>query len=103
MTPEQKVQQPIIKYFKSLQQLGLPVFIERRQAGGFNYKKGIPDLYVVYDGQHLEIEVKGPGGHQSTMQEKFEAKCKKLNIKYVCASSVDEVKEKMLEWFNLTI
>ena len=53
MTPEKKVQNEIIKYLKSKD-----VFFERRQAGGFSYKKGIPDLYAVIDGMHIEIEVR---------------------------------------------
>ena len=42
MTPEKKIQNSIIKYFKDLQKQGYPVFIERRQAGGFSYKKEKP-------------------------------------------------------------
>ena len=91
MTPEKVVQNAIVAYFKKLKDEGKPVMIERRQAGGFSYKAGIPDLYAVYDGYHIEIEVKRPGGSQSPMQEKYEMMCKKCNILYICASSLLEV------------
>lgn len=90
-TEEGKVQQDIINHVNYLEELGNPIFYERRQAGGFNYKKGIPDLFVVYNGIHIEVEVKKPGGEQSSMQEKFERRCKnKYNCPYIC---VDNLKE----------
>lgn len=90
MTPEKIVQTAILKYLKKLSETQ-PLFFERRQVGGLSYKKGIADIYAVYDGLHIEIEVKKPGGHQSAMQEKFEEKCKKIGIPYLCVDSVDQV------------
>lgn len=87
MTPEKKVQNDIILYLKSLN-----VFYERRQTGGFNYKKGIPDLYFVYKGQHVEVEVKKENGSLSIMQEKFRDMCKEKSIKWTCVSSLNEFK-----------
>lgn len=89
MTPEKIVQNSILKRLKDAQKSN-PIFFERRQAGGFSYKKGIPDIYAVYDGQHIEIEVKRPGGKMSTMQEKFAEMCKKNHIFWMCVSSVEE-------------
>ena len=88
----------IIKYLKEIQS-SQNVFFERRQAGGFSYKKGIPDIYAIVNGLHLEIEVKQPGGQLSTMQEKFRDMCKNKHIHYVCAEDVLDVKniiEKLL-------
>ena len=96
MTPEKKIQNSIIDYLTKLEKAREPIFFERRQAGGFSYKKGIPDLYAVYYGIHIEIEVKAINGKLSTMQEKFEEKCKKLKIPYVCAKNVQDV-QKLLE------
>lgn len=90
MTPEKRVQNSIIKYLSTLSD---NVFYERRQAGGFSYKKGIPDLYAVVNGIHVEIEVKKLGGQLSSMQEKFRDKCYRLNILWICAEDVSEVKE----------
>ena len=92
MTPEKRIQNQIINYLKTLSKEGEPVFVERRQAGGFNYKKGIADLYAVYNGIHLEIEVKAPGGHLSPLQEKWRDKCKNLNIKYCCYDNLQDFK-----------
>lgn len=90
MTPEKKVQNSIIEYCKELYKQGYKVYVERRQAGGFNYKMGIPDLYIVINGQHIEVEVKAPNGHLRPMQEKFRDLCLKLNIHWYCVNNVDE-------------
>ena len=92
MTPEKKVQNSILDYLKKLDKDGLPVMVERRQAGGFSYKMGIPDLYAVVNGYHLEIEVKAPGGCLRPMQVKYAMRCHEKNIAYVCADNVDVVK-----------
>lgn len=95
MTPEKRVQNSIIKYLRDLTQQGEPIFVERRQAGGYSYRKGIPDLYAVINGYHLEIEVKKPGGALSPMQEKFRDLCIKLNIYWICADNVDSIKDEV--------
>lgn len=91
MTPEKIVQNKILSYLKNLEKEGKPVYSERRQAGGFSYKMGIADLYAVVNGQHLEIEVKRPGGQLRPMQEKWRDQCKAKNILWVCADSVEDV------------
>lgn len=93
MTPEKKVQNSIINYLNELTKEGLPILVQRRQAGGFNYKKGIPDIYVVINGIHLEVEIKKPGGQLGALQEKWRDKCKKLNILWYCADSLSDFKE----------
>lgn len=93
MTPENKVKEKIIKYFKTLQDKGLPLFYERRQAGGFSYKKGLPDLYFVYKGKHIELELKSDSGEPSSMQLMWQRKFKEVyGIDDYIVSSVDEVK-----------
>ena len=103
MTPEKYVQNAIVAYMSKLEQAGLPIWWERRQAGGFSYKKGIPDLYASYDGYHIEIEVKAPGKELRPMQMKFAKKCAQLHIRYICADSVALFKQQMKEWFNVEI
>lgn len=93
MTPEKYVQNDILKYLKELKKNGLPLFFERRQAGGFSYKRGICDLYAVYNGIHVEIEVKAEGGELSIDQEKWRDECKRINIRYICAYSLEEFKK----------
>lgn len=92
MTPEKRVQNAILKYLSELSKTE-PLFYERRQAGGFSYKKGIPDIYFVYNGQHIEIEVKAPDGQLSPMQEKFKEMCEKKNIQWYCISSIEDFVE----------
>ena len=94
MTPEKRVQNKIINYLKELKEKGELIFFERRQAGGFSYKKGIPDLYMVYEGLHIEIEVKKEkNGELSTMQEKFRDMCIKNKIEYICANNFNDFKD----------
>mgnify|MGYP007043623615 CR=1 FL=1 len=88
-SPEQKVQNSIEKYLKSNN-----IFYEKRQAGGFNYKKGIPDLYFVFNGEHIEIEIKKPHGAPSAMQIMWQRKFAELyNIKAYIVSSVEEIND----------
>lgn len=92
MTPETKVKNLILKRLNDLSKTH-PLFYERRQAGGFSYKKGIPDIYFVYDGMHVEVEIKAPGGQLSTMQEKFRELCDRCNIIYACVDSIEDFEE----------
>lgn len=101
MTPEKKIQNLIIDYFKNLKKMGLPARIERRQAGGFSYKMGIPDLYAVYNGYHIEIEVKSNNGQLRPMQIKWKEQCIKDNTLYICAKSLDDVKNFMYQHFKI--
>lgn len=93
MTPEKAIQSSIVSFFKELEKAGKPIFVERRQAGGYSYKMGIPDLYIVINGQHVEIEVKRPGGELRPMQVKFKEMCERRHIHYLCADNLDIVKE----------
>lgn len=100
MTPEKQIQNSIITYLKCLETKGLPIFVERRQAGGFSYKMGISDLYAIVDGRHIEIEVKTPTTNLRPMQLKWQEQCKNKNILFVCAKSVDDIKDFLKEHFN---
>lgn len=90
MTPEQRVQNAILGYLKKLKDKDYPIFYNKRQAGGFSYKKGLPDIYAVIDGKHYEIEVKRVGGHRSSMQDTWARIFKKDNISYMCVDSLDD-------------
>ena len=92
MTPEKRIQNSIINYLKNLEKNGEKIFIQRRQAGGFNYHKGLPDIYIVYNGIHIEIEVKSSRGSLSEMQIKWQKKFEELNIPWICCSNIDDLK-----------
>ena len=53
-TPEDYVKDDIENYLDTLDNC----WRDTRQAGGFSYKKGLPDIYGCYYGYHFEIEVK---------------------------------------------
>lgn len=84
---EQSVQSKIERYLKDNN-----IFFEKRQAGGFQYRKGIPDLYFVFNQEHIEIEIKDPNGSPSPMQLAWQRKFKELyNIDAYIVDSVEDV------------
>jgi len=93
MTPEGGIKAEIVKYLTILENNGYKILQFRRQAGGFAYKKGLPDLYVIFNGKHIEIEVKQPNGSMSTMQETWARRFKDLGIYYICVDSIEEFKK----------
>lgn len=87
----------IVKRITDLAKDGHPIYVERRGAKGAAYKKGIPDIFIVFNGIHIEVEEKQPGGVRSVMQEKWEEKCRRLGIPYILVESADEVLTKIRE------
>lgn len=92
MTPEKKVQNKIEKYLDELISQGIPIYYERRQAQGVGYKYGLPDLFLVINGIHVEVEVKAPNGDVRAAQEKWEMRFKNLGILYTRPHSLEEFK-----------
>lgn len=89
---EKNIQTSIMNYLKKLKDEGHPIYVEKRQAGGYTYKIGLPDIYVVYNGRHIEIEVKRPGGERRACQEKWQEIFESINVPYLCADNLDIVK-----------
>lgn len=98
LTPEKKVQTAIIDYVEQLKEEGVPVRYFRRCATDPNYQKGLPDLYLVWGPRHIEVEVKAPGGHLSTMQEKWRDRFIKMGTPWMCCDSLDDFKDKTKEY-----
>ena len=97
MASEKAVQNYIQSFFAKLKQQGEPIRVERRQAGGYSYQMGVPDLYGTYAGIHFEIECKQVNGHARVMQEKFEERCKRQwLIEYIRPYTTEEFDE----WWN---
>ena len=90
---EALVKKNIIAYIEKLANEGIKIKSFTRQAGGFNYKNGVPDIYAVLYGFHLEIEVKGIGGTPSSAQLRFERELKDLGCLYVRPGSFNEFKK----------
>lgn len=75
-TPESALADRCVEWMDAKIKEGAPLYYEHRSgSGGFSYKKGVPDLFAVANGHHLEIELKAPGGRLSPMQEKFKWRC----------------------------
>lgn len=94
MTLEKKIQSDIVNYIKRLQEKKYPIYYEKRQAGGFNYRKGVADLWIVYNGIHFEIEVKRKDGKMSEMQKLQQRIFKEqYKIDYYLVNSLEEAKK----------
>ena len=96
-TDEAKVTNDILTYLENLKKFDHPIYWEHRSGqGGFGYKKGTPDLFIVYNGLHLEVEIKGAFGKRSSSQDKFKWKCETIwHIPYCCPHSLEE----FVDWF----
>lgn len=86
MLPEDRVLKPIIDYLTEHK-----IYFERRNATGLNYRKGIPDLWCVINGKHIEIETKREDGlgKLSSMQIKWKSRLEKFNVTYWYADSFE--------------
>ena len=91
---ESKITDKCIAYLEGLRERGYKIYYERRTGeGGFGYKKGIPDMWIVIDGVHIECELKTPWGERTPLQEKFALYFKKLGIEYFWPKSFSEFKK----------
>lgn len=88
-TPEKRVQNQIINYLKSLP----GCYVERRSSYGFSYKKGIPDIFFVYKGRHVECEIKKQDGTTSTMQDYYKTYFTSIGVLYVEAHSLADLQD----------
>ena len=94
-TGEASLTEKVIEYLDQLKKEGLPLYYEHRSgSGGFNYKKGVPDFFIVLNGVHIECELKTLTGKLSTMQEKFKWRCAvEWHMLYCCPRTIKEFKE----------
>ena len=94
-TKESALADECLEYIKYLSEGGAPIYLEHRSgSGGFNYKKGVPDIFLVINGKHIEIELKAPNGKLSTMQEKFKWRCETIwKIPHFVPRTFEEFKE----------
>ncbi len=90
MAAEKKLQNKIIDYLKHLKKSGEPILFEKRQAGGFNYEKGKPDLWVAVNGVHIEFELKQPNGKRTPFQIKWEKIIRSTNSLYYCINNYND-------------
>jgi hypothetical protein len=91
-TPESRVKDEVMREFRRLRSSGLPVDVFRRQAGGFS-PDGLPDLYAVVGGIHLEIELKSDDGDLRPEQATWKERLIADGAEYVLARSAADVAE----------
>ena len=88
-TPERKVKNQINKQIKLYQNLGIKIYGESRVVAGVNYKKGTPDMWIVLNGRHIELEIKREeGGILSTSQLQWQKYFENLSIPHYVVSSL---------------
>ena len=90
MASEINLQKRILTYCKQLSNINNLFYYERRIAQGIGYKKGLPDLFIVYNGRHVEIELKDKKGSLSPLQLYYREHFKKANITHAVIRSFDE-------------
>lgn len=95
-TEESKVKKKVTNYLEALKAQGDPIYFERREAGGFGYKEGLPDLWCSYNGIHIEIELKQLEGEARTRQEKWERDFRKAGSLYIRPYTFEEFRA----WFE---
>lgn len=90
---ERNILNKTIQYLKKLISKGCKVYYERRQAGGFNYKIGLPDLWFVIDGKHYEIEFKTDKEkiYYRSEQLYWQKKFKELKIDSIISNDFNEI------------
>lgn len=103
LTPEGLIKKDITDYINDLEKSGQSIHLERREAVGANYKKGIPDIYCIVGKYHLEIEVKAVDGELSTKQKEWRDKLRKWGTPYILADNLEDVKKELKEKFGIFI
>lgn len=90
---ESKISSKCLDYLKELKDRGVPIeWFHRSGIGGFSYKKGIPDMYIIVGSTHIECEMKTPFGHLSVMQEKWRDRFIRFGTPYINPRSFEEFK-----------
>lgn len=95
-TPEKRVQTQITNYLKTLPNC----YVERRSSYGFSYKKGIPDIFFVFQGKHVECEIKKETGTTSSMQDYYKKYFLSIGVLYVEVHSLIDLKDFINKNFN---
>lgn len=91
MTPETKIKNKILEFLdKFHKDPYFPLIVERRQAGGFNYREGRADIYFILRGKHYEVEFKKPGGKMSPHQYKNREIFLRKKIPWICVENFDD-------------
>lgn len=82
-----------MEYLKALKDSGVNITYAKREALGFSYKDGIPDVYFDTPNYHCEMELKAPDGKPSSIQLKWELLCKRKGQPYLRSHNYKEIVE----------
>ncbi|HEX4545756.1 MAG TPA: hypothetical protein VH110_05310 [Candidatus Acidoferrum sp.] len=85
--PEGKLQRRVLTYLKTI-----PGLEARKRHGTAFGVAGDPDIYLLYQGVHAEIELKAPGQTPTPLQLRRLAEWKAAGALTLVASTLDEVK-----------
>lgn len=93
ITPETRVKNKIMKFIEPFDQRHSgDLYQHRRDAIGANYEKGLPDLWILINGTHIEVEIKKPGGKRTPEQERWERRLKAVGAVYWLIDDAEEFK-----------
>ena len=87
-TPETKIKDSILDWCNASRDGGLPILAFRRDSASINYRRGLPDIYVVYKNIHIEVEIKTPDGELSIDQIKWGERFRRMGTPYLVARSL---------------
>lgn len=65
-------------------------YYERRIAQGIGYRKGLPDMFLVYRGIHVEVELKREDGHLSVLQEVRRKRFEEMSTPFYVVRSLSD-------------
>jgi hypothetical protein len=82
-TPEGEIQSEIIKYLKENK-----IWHFRYNA---NVTYGLPDIFVIYQGYFVGVEVKTPTGRATELQKQMKQSIEDAGGYYIFATSVEDV------------
>lgn len=89
-TPETKIKDAILDWCNASREGGLPILAFRRDSATINYRRGLPDIFVVYKNIHIEVEVKTPEGELSIDQIKWGERFRRMGTPYLVARSLTD-------------
>jgi hypothetical protein len=96
LTPETKIKNAIIAYCNEQYDKGVPMLCFRRDSASINYRRGLPDMYIIYGAYHIEVETKTPDGELSIDQIKWRDRLTRMGTPYLVARSLQDFKDFLL-------
>lgn len=87
MTPETSIKKTVKDY------LNLKRYFWWYNLAGLGAYKGIPDIFILYEGKLYGVEFKSKQGKLSDYQARFQFNMEKAGGKYIVARSLEDVQK----------